>query len=399
MAKENLTEEHFALLDSLGIDTTQKPTRKYSKLEERIIAGFEDIQRWVEEHGREPQHGEERDIFEQLYAIRLERIRANEEYRSILADFDSSGLSAKPAITTEVIAEKLSPAELLEKLGVELETASDDSITKLRHVRSIEERRAAEEIAQREPCHDFELWQPIFEKIQSDIAAGLCSTERFRENAKIDLGDLFILDGQKIVVAEQGATYTNSYGRNEAQLRVVYDNGTQSNLLMRSLQRALNKDKTSRRILENTKLTLFSNSLEEGDSESGTIYVLRSFSEHPVIAEHRTVIHKIGVTNGSVQKRIANAKKDPTYLLADVEIVSEYTLANVNRVKLERLLQRFFSQARLDLTLPDRFGQEVQPREWFLVPLPAIDEAVARIIDGTIGLYIYDRAEARLKKG
>src|SRR3954453_20989249 len=60
------------------LDEFAQPQKKggRSSREERIIAGFEDIQRFVEKEGRPPQHGEERDIFERLYAVRLDRLRA-----------------------------------------------------------------------------------------------------------------------------------------------------------------------------------------------------------------------------------------------------------------------------------------------------------------------------------
>lgn len=110
------------------------------------------------------------------------------------------------------------------------------------------------------------------------------------------------------------------------------------------------------------------------------------------------MLHKIGVTGGDVKARVANAKKDPTYLLADIEIVATYKLANVNRGALEALLRKFFGSARLDLQLKDRFGSQVEPREWFLVPLSAIDETIQRIKDGTIGDFRYDTENARLAR-
>ena len=118
--------------------------------------------------------------------------------------------------------------------------------------------------------------------------------------------------------------------------------------------------------------------------ESGTIYVLRSQSDHPFVTEHRELIHKIGVTGGKVETRIANAAHDATYLLADVEVIATYKLAGINRHKLEKLIHRIFAPAQLDLTIEDRFGHPVKPREWFLVPLHIIDEAVERIRDGSI---------------
>jgi len=207
---------------------------------------------------------------------------------------------------------------------------------------------------------------------------------------------MFILDGQKVIVAELGEPFVSDYGRPDRRLRVVYDNGTESDLLVRSLQRALNKDKASRRITEPDLGPLFSDEEGEDDLPTGYIYVLRSKSEHPFVAEHRSVVHKIGVTGGDVKSRIANAKKDPTYLLADVEIVATFKLSNINRKGLEALLHKFFGSARLDLELKDRFGGQVEPREWFLVPLPVIEEAIQKLIEGTIGNFRYDSEAAKL---
>jgi hypothetical protein len=120
---------------------------------------------------------------------------------------------------------------------------------------------------------------------------------------------------------------------------------------------------------------LFADQNEERDEASGIVYVLRSKSDNPVIAAHRDLLHKIGVTGGDVARRIANARLDPTFLMADVEIVATYELYNINRTRLENLIHRIFGPARLDIEIKDRFGQPILPREWFLVPLFAVDEA------------------------
>ena len=124
--------------------------------------------------------------------------------------------------------------------------------------------------------------------------------------------------------------------------------------------------------------------------------MLRSKSDHPVVAANRDVLHKIGVTGGDVARRIANARLDPTFLMADVEIVATYELYNINRTRLENLIHRIFGPARLDIEIKDRFGQPIVPREWFLVPLFAVDEAIERIREGTITGCIYDPKTARL---
>ncbi|OYV34541.1 MAG: hypothetical protein B7Z83_08320, partial [Thiomonas sp. 20-64-5] len=164
-----------------------------------------------------------------------------------------------------------------------------------------------------------------------------------------------------------------------------------------SLQRAFYDDPGARRLAspESGQLA-FGGDFEADDVESGTIYVLRSLSDHPYVAQHRDLIHKIGVTGGKVETRIANAENEATYLLAKVEVIATYKLAGINRTRMENLFHRLFAPARLDITINDRFGHPVQPEEWFLVPLFVIDEAVARIKDGSITNYVYDPSAAKL---
>ena len=209
-------------------------------------------------------------------------------------------------------------------------------------------------------------------------------------------GQFFILGGQTAYVAEVGELFAAPNGQTDARMRVIYSNGTESDLLLRSMQRALYKDETSRIISDPGAGPLFSGTVEEEDASSGTIYVLRSKSDLPVVKDNCDVLHKIGVTSGKVERRIANAKIDATFLLADVEVVATYELFNINRTKLENLIHRIFDSARLDIEIKDRFGNPVVPREWFLVPFAAIDEAVERIKDGTIKSYTYDPQQARL---
>lgn len=391
--KMEWSDEDDALLADLGVETEAPKAATYTPKQERIIAGFEDIQRFHREHGRVPQHGEDRDIFERLYAVRLDRICASQECLELLRPMDKDGLLDLPTATP---VGDISDEELLDALGVE--AVDGDDVTVIKHVRPAAERSSPAEVAQRKPCEDFDEFRPQFHAVQADIESGERVTVPYkgRDNQKIERGDWFILDGQKAFVAGAGETFVAEYGERDRRLRVIFDNGTESDLLMRSLRRALNKDERSRRITRRGLGPLFAGVEEEDDFATGYIYVLRSRSEHPFVAEHRELIHKIGVTGGDVKSRIAGAKKDPTYLLADVEIVATFKLANINRKKLETLLHKFFGAARLDLELKDRFGSQVEPREWYLVPLDVIDEAIQKLKDGTIGDVQYDPDTARL---
>jgi hypothetical protein len=391
-----LTEEDEALLDELGVELEAEKGSSRTPREERIIAGFEEIQRFVEQHGRAPQHGEDRDIFERLYAVRLDRLRELEECRAMLEPLDHQGLLAGPMPAIPGFAEAIDDDHLLAQLGVEAAAPAD--ITELRHVRSAADKRAAEEIANREKCEDFDRFVPLFEQVQVELNSGLRETRRFERKSEIALGRFYILSGQKAYVAAMDEPFTNEHGNVDARLRVIFDNGTESNLLMRSLQKALQQDAAGRRIIEPSAGPLFADQSEEGDEASGLVYVLRSKSDNPTVVAHRDVLHKIGVTNGDVSQRISNARFDPTFLMADVEVVATYELYNINRTKLENLIHRIFGSARLDIKIKDRFGQPVVPREWFLAPLFGIDDAIKRIKDGSITDYTYDPKTASLKR-
>jgi len=376
------------ILAELGVDLAPKTVRARTPREERIIAGFEDIVRFHEEHGRPPQHGDGRDIFERLYAVRLDRLSAQADCRDLLAGMDVHGLlnrSGDPALIDD-----LDDSALLAELGIDAGPADD--ISQLRNVRSNADRKAAEDIASSERCMDFDTFKPLFDGIEADLATGARVTRPFGRDAGIDLGDFFILRGQLAYVAEVGEAIKAPNGQYDARLRVIYSNGTESNLLRWSLQRALYKDDSGRRITEADAGPLFEQpvSAEPDQLATGTLYVLRSRSPHPTIAAHRDLIHKIGITGGSVEARIAGAANDATYLLADVDVVATYKLYDVNRPRLEALIHRVLNAVRFDAEILDRFEKPVRPREWFLVPLPIIDEIVGRIGDGTLAGMIYD---------
>ena len=384
------------LLEALGVEVTPVKVVGRTAREERIVAGFEEILRFVRDHGRLPQHGDGHDIFERLCAVRLDQLRKQPEAKTLLTEIDDLGLLSGEGNQVDVDA--LNEDELLAELGVGDATANGD-ITVLRHVRPYVEIKAAEEIANRTICADFENFKHLFEEASAGLKIGTWMTKPFAKNASVELGDFFIIGGQIAYVAELLEGTKTKDGRDNPRLRVIFDNHTESDLLLRSLSRSLYPDGNTpvgRRLIRKDDGPLFSNAAEPDDIESGTIYVLRSRSSHPFVSEHRELIHKIGVTGGRVEARIAGADKDATYLLADVDVVATYKLHNLNRTKLEGIFHRLFGAAQLNLTIDDRFGNPVKPREWFLVPLHVIDEAVQRIVEGTITNVIYDPTAARL---
>lgn len=393
----DFTDEADYLLAQLGVEVETRTTSSLTSQEERIISGFEEIQKFVVQKGRLPQHGEDHDIFERLYAVRLDRLRELPEREALLTALDYSGILIGATATKGFYGDQLEDLndldadELLAALGVEDETSD---ITTLTHVRP-SAKKLEEEMATRARCSDFDKFRPLFDQIKDDLKNKIRISKRFENDAKFEVGHFFILEGQTAYVAEMGELFTNDSGHINSRLRVIFDNGTESNLLMRSLERALQKDETGRRISDPSAGPLFSNIAGDGDVASGTIYILRSNSTHQYVTENREILHKIGVTAGSVKKRIADAENDPTFLMASVEVVKTYELYNMNRTKMENLLHQIFSAAKLNLEIQDRFGKSVRPQEWFLVPLFSIEEAIQRLQNDEIINFIYDVETAR----
>jgi len=302
------------LLGELGVELKAEKPKTYSPLEARLIAGFEDILKFVEEKGHPPQHGEGRDIFERLYAVRLDQLRKNPQAQPLLADMDSYDLLTAQ---TELEVAEGDDEDLLKELGVDPFVQPEDDITKIKHVAPMAHRQAAEEVANREVCRDFESFEPVFSKVRADLKSGLLEARDGIKRDDIKVGNMFILRGQMLYIADKGEEFQAPNKADwDSRLRVVYDNGTQSNLLLRSLLRSRLEDDTARTIASPDAGPLFSN---DAENETGTIYVLRTKSELPEIMPIRDALIKIGVTGGPVKTRLSNAKNEATYLLGDVE--------------------------------------------------------------------------------
>ncbi|MDE0704688.1 MAG: GIY-YIG nuclease family protein, partial [Rhodospirillaceae bacterium] len=278
------TAEDDALLAELGVEVEPEKTAGRTPREERILTGFEEIQRFVDANGRAPQHGEGRDIFERLHAVRLDRLRQQEECRALLAPLDRQGLLDDRPEALSPASDGMDDDALLAELGVE---AAGPDIAELRHVRSTAEKRVVEEIASRRKCEEFEVFRPLFDQVQQELDTGVRQTRPFELKADIEPGRFFIVGGQKAYVAEMGEEFTQDYGDRDARLRVIFDNGTENNMLRRSLQRALHKDGAGRRITDPAAGPLFADRTAGGDEASGTIYVLRSKADIPFVAENR----------------------------------------------------------------------------------------------------------------
>ena len=253
----------------------------------------------------------------------------------------------------------------------------------------------ADSVAKRKKCLDFDRFEHLFKTKHAELVDGTMQIASFKGLRTVTEGRFFVLNGVMLFVAEVGETREMIVGGKPEQkqrLRVIFENGTESSMYRQSL---------SIRLFEQDGQAIVQTGLSddeevlEGDTASGNIYVLRSLSADPQIAELKN-LHKIGFTRGSVEARIKNAETSPTYLMAPVEVVADYRTYNLRASALENLLHRVFADVRLDLTQADRKGRNYDPSEWYVAPLSVIDQAIDLIISGDIVSYFYDREAQRL---
>jgi hypothetical protein len=382
MSKPTLDE---ILGDSDPLLNVKAAAKTASTEQQRILDTFAELNQFIDRHGRKPGDIDKPSVAERALRMKLNGLLPDAAARELLLPHDRHGLfPVQPA---------KAPQTLDEIFDDDLLTTPQDDIFDLVHVKPGVAK--PDEIAARQPCADFETFKPLFEQCVKDMAEGKRKAIPFANEQEIGAGEFFILNGVLVYVAEVGETHMRS-GKKNARLRVIFDNGTEGNNLLRSLARELYKDPNGRRVTTTDMGPLFDAEPQPGDTATGMIYVVKSLSSDPEIRKLDGLLHKIGFTSGKMEVRIQNAKDDPTFLMAAVHPVATYTLYNIDRVKLEHLLHDFFAGARLDIEITDRFGKKIKPREWFLLSPGIISEAISRLKDGSIVKFRYDAAQSMI---
>jgi len=401
MAKRKLTlddifnDDDFGLLDSKVTNSTVKTD------EDRLVDSFEEINVFIDKNKREPSQA---SMSEYGLMAKLKNFRENEQQKVILKPYDRHDLLGYVEMEKQSIEDILSDDD---ELGL-LDTDKDLEIFKFKHTPKPEDRADADFVAQRKPMKekDFLQYEEMFQKVHKEIKEGKRKILPFKNIEKnLHIGNFYLMNGVMLYLEsanlkqEEWEQKSGNRVRVEGRTRTVFENGTYSNMLYRSLGKQIQKDgKLITNTLDNIEQDLFINTglVKEEDVESGWIYVLKSKSTESRINSIKD-LYKIGFSSTSVDDRIKNAKNEATYLFADVAKVATYKVYNRNAYKLESLLHKFFSSTCLDIEFTNDNGQRINPREWFVVPFDVIEETIQLIINGNILNYIYDPISKKIK--
>jgi len=388
----DFTTELDAILetDPLGLLEVKQKSLAISA-DERLVSSFEEINTFMRDHGREPM--ESRDINERKLYSRLRGLRVNPEKSAVLIEFDNFNLLGEAVISEPNEIKTIEDVLEGDALGILGEDISDEAdpneIFALKNIpKPI---NMPDHIAKRKPCKEFDQFEPLFMRYHADLKSGDKKIRRFTSELQISVGEVFILQGVMVYVVNVGEKEKKNFGNVNARLYCIFENGTESNMLLRSLAAALWKDENSRQIVDAIQNDIFDESelITKEDKSTGYIYILRSLSEDPQIKKIEN-LYKIGFSTKPVKQRIQNAKQEPTYLMADVLLVTEFQVYNLNPQKMEMLLHRFFAQSCLNLDVFDNEGKRYMPREWFIAPLHVIETVIQLLINGEILNYYYD---------
>lgn len=363
------------------LNAPEKPKKVTSS--DRLERAFLEIVEFRREHGRAPS-STTREIAERKLGARLVGILANQEKIEALKDLDEFGFLAEPEPPASI-------DELLE--GDELDLLEDDS--GILDVSALPARKSPAEdfdTAKRKKAPDFDNFDHLFKAKHAELAEGAAKLVPFPGQQHIVEGAFFVLAGVMLFIAEVGEPeYKKSTVRENRRerLRVIFENGTESSMYRQSLGIRMG-EKDGQAVVP----TSFESILAD-DVATGYVYVLRSLNDDPQITDVPD-LYKIGFSRGPVEKRIARAEHEPTYLMAPVEIIASYRTYNFKTSALEHLLHRVFVEARLRASLVGKDGRVYEPSEWFSVPLPIINQAIDLITSGDIVNYTYDTASQRL---
>lgn len=392
--KTNKKLEDIFSNDPFGLLVEKEPGETHhTSEEERLIESFQEISDFYEEHGYAPR--EDGDLGEYLLYQRLNGIKANADKVKLLLPFDMYNLldaqNTKSVTIDDILAD-----DPLDLLSVQ---PGDADIFTLKHV-SPSARIRPEYIAHRKVCKNFEQYAKGFDEINEDIQKGRRRLVEYKRGDLLD-GHYYVLRGVTFLlkieqVKVDSKTYVSgTYNRLDGRTKCIFDNGTESDMLYRSLEKAMNIDGfcVSDLISEEG----YNESVTEADIQNGYIYVLKSKSQNPDIKGIKN-LYKIGYCAGSVTERVKNARNEPTYLLSDVTILMTFRCFNMNARSLETIIHEFFGDSNVAFEVKDRDGQIHYPREWFVVPLDIIEEAVKLIVAGTAEKYRYDASIGKIVK-
>ena len=374
-----------------------KPKKKQVTYDPEVEK-YKEIENWVKKHnGKEPEKTTDLSrLGERKLASRVKGMREAPERIELLKPYDKLGLLKQEdqnvSLKEKVSKEKMSfnsLDDILNDNSILFDNSGSTLNSKLFDTGSLNKYKKLQENkpenkSKRKAMEGFSKYKPLFEEVQKDLTSGRRHLARY-ENNKLQLHHFYVLNGQLLYIESIGSEFKNktrSEADTDARLHVIYENGTENyplrNGLIASLYGSRKRGVYGKAVTEPDDKFEFS----ADDQVTGYVYVLKSLSNNADVKriQEDHPLYKVGFTSGTVERRIANAENESTYLYGPVKVVAEYQVINLNPEALETALHHALTQYRLDVDIRAGNGKIIHPREWFIVDLNTINNLVSQII-------------------
>jgi len=438
-SREYKTLEDIFSNDSTGLLDDIKPVTRSSASNSVLAQQFDTINLFIDQHGRIPSSSAN-DINEKISARLLATIQTNHTNSQELLALDKHGLLAVQS-TAPTLSDKptLSDNSISNKDDDGSEKAISDStkeadpvieaVSELPVINSLDDifnsddlgifdnihseilvndhqsnTRASydqyndEDIASRFECKDFYKFETTFERISKAIQTGAFTKTNFSSVKAINIGSVFVLNGMLCYVANIYKAEARKNARSQERLRLIFSNGTESNMLTYSLATAQYKYENSYQLLI-TDPDWMDDALAKnfGDDRqlTGVIYVAK-LTETPNTLAHYKHLHKVGFSTLTGEARTKHSVRDTAFLQQPVDIIAEWQVYDANARSVEGVLHAFFYDQRVKVSLKAANDNLYKATEWFNVPLDEIEKAINLVIAGDIKNYRMDSAAGKV---
>lgn len=383
--------------DPVADELLAKPKKKQVTYDPKVEK-FEEIIAWIKDHnGKEPEKTTDLNrLGERKLASHLKGIRNDPERIELLKPYDELGLlkteDQELSLKEKVSHEKKTfnslddilndDSALFDNSGTTLNSKLFDTGSLNAYKKSQE--NVPKNKSKRKAMDNFNQYRPMFKKVQAELTSGKRHLVRYGDN-KLKLHGFYVLKGQLLYIESIGDEFKNnnrSEADTDARLHVIYDNGTENyplrNGLIASLYGSKKRGGGGKIVTDPDDKFEFS----ADDHVTGYIYVLKSLSNNADVKriQEDHPLYKVGFTSGTVERRIANAENESTYLYGPVKVVAEYQVINLNPEALETALHHALAHYRLDVDIKAGNGKIIHPREWFVVDLDTITDIITEIM-------------------
>lgn len=417
--------------DDLGIFDNIKSSANSKAGNSVLEQQFSDINFFIDNHGRLPANDAD-TLSEKVLSRQLDSIKSDSSVFKQLNHLDKHGLltdqkndpiapieavratkqhEATSSTTQHVDSQETASTEQSttynslqdifnsDDLGI-FDNVKTDIVVSDNHYkeRSKQDQYDDEDIASRFKCKDFYRFEPIFTRIHKAIESGDFTKTNFSSTKNITVGSVFVLNGFVCYVADIYKAEARKNARSQERLRLIFANGTESNMLTHSLATAQYKYENSYQ-LQITDPEWVNDDLAKnfGDDRqpTGVIYIAQLI-ETPENLEHYKNLYKVGFSKLTGDVRTKHSIRDTAFLQQPVNIIAEWQIYDADPRKVESVLHAFFYEQKVKMSSKGSDDKLYKATEWFDIPLSEIDKAINIVISGDIEKYRMDGAYGKI---